>query len=176
MSIRQRYQELGVDKFYQDFGSQYRNPHELCLKPLIQEVFSQERNSEDPNPILDLACGSGEISIALMELGYNNIKATDPYTADNYFQRTGLKAEEYSFEDIAEGALSDRRYSLVICSYALYLCSPSVLPNCCWQLSLICPKLVVLTPHKNPKIESSFGFDLIKERARVYESRSYQII
>jgi 2-polyprenyl-3-methyl-5-hydroxy-6-metoxy-1,4-benzoquinol methylase len=30
--------------------------------------------------VLDLACGSGEITSMLMELGYQNVDACDPYT------------------------------------------------------------------------------------------------
>ena len=34
--------------------------------------------------ILDLACGSGEITLVLQQIGYKNIEGVDPYTHNKY--------------------------------------------------------------------------------------------
>jgi len=34
--------------------------------------------------IVDLACGSGEITLPLKQMGYNNIAGIDPYTFTKY--------------------------------------------------------------------------------------------
>src|SRR5437763_911706 len=79
----------------------------------------------DLTRVLDLACGSGEATLALRELGAGTIDGVDPYTGAAYQARTGQPAEELSFEAIAGGALDGRHYNLVVCSYALHLLEPS---------------------------------------------------
>jgi hypothetical protein len=113
--------------------------------------------------VLDLAAGSGEATLVLRELGAGEVDAVDPYTADAYAKRTGRAAEPLGFEDVAAGALSGRTYSLVVCSYALHLCEPSRLPAVAYQLSLVAPALLVLTPHKRPHVRAEWGWELVGE-------------
>jgi len=81
-----------------------------------------------------------------------------------------------SFEDVAAGALSGRKYSLVVCSFALHLCEPSRLPAVAYQLSLVAPALLILTPHKRPHLREEWGWNLDGEqvvervRSRFYRS------
>jgi hypothetical protein len=126
--------------------------------------------------VLDLAAGSGEVTLALRELGATRVDGVDPYTADAYLARTGNSVERLTFEDVAAGALAGRHYSLVVCSFALHLCEPSRLPAVCQQLSLVGDALLILTPHKRPVIKSEWGWTLVGElvvervRARMYRS------
>lgn len=128
--------------------------------------------------MLDLATGSGEITLALRELGVKHIDAIDPFTYHAYLERTGQPAGRESFEQIAAGALSGRRYSLVVCSFALHLIEESRLPKVCYQLSTIAKQLLVLTPHKRPQIRPEWGWELNYEmvvqrvRARFYHAVS----
>ncbi|NJL43071.1 MAG: class I SAM-dependent methyltransferase, partial [Pseudanabaena sp. SU_2_4] len=122
------------------------NPHEEAIAKLM--ALSVNRWQLNSDRVLDLACGSGEVTLALHGLGYHNISGIDPFTYDAYRQRTGNEAETYSFEDIANGVLSDRYYSLIICSFALHLVPISWLPLVIYQLSLIAGSLVVITPNK----------------------------
>jgi hypothetical protein len=122
--------------------------------------------------VLDLACGSGEVTLALIGAGVKpaDIDACDPYTmeairnrisesnaeeavvvvgggkkgkkgkgkgkkgaanvsSDGGFSQVGLHS--WSFEDIAGGSLEDRRYTTVVCSFALHLCDLSWLRLTC---------------------------------------------
>jgi len=126
--------------------------------------------------VLDLACGSGEVTLALRELEAGAIDGLDPYTGAAYQARTGQPAEAISFEAIASGILEGRRYSLVVCSYALHLLAPSRLPRLAYQLSRVAGALLVLTPHKRPSLRPEWGWALTGEmvvqrvRARGYQA------
>src|SRR5690606_31740148 len=90
--------------------------------------------------VLDLAAGSGEITLALRQATQGRaetatIQGCDPYTGEAYRTRTGSPCEPLSFEAIADGAIRGRRYSCVICSFAMHLVEGSRLPAVCWALS-----------------------------------------
>ncbi len=170
--IRPAYEEHGVTGFYQQFGALYRNPHETILQSLLKRVLLEwELELEH---VLDLACGSGEATLVLQELGAK-VSGIDPYTGQAFFERTGLNAEKFSFDDIANGVLEGRHYSLIVCSFALHLVELSKLPTLMFQLAQITDTLLILTPHKRPQIKSDWGWNLQAEmledrvRARLYQ-------
>jgi SAM-dependent methyltransferase len=175
-AIRQKYEELGVEKYYAQFGAEYRNPHE----PFIGEVLSEavRRWSLDLTRVLDLACGSGEVTLVLRELGARQIDGVDPFTGEAYLARTGQKAEAVSFEQIAAGVLVGRRYSLIVCSFAMHLIEESWLPPLLFQLGEISSCLLILTPHKRPELKAEWGWTLEGEfmaervRARLYKTQT----
>jgi SAM-dependent methyltransferase len=173
-AIRKEYQRYGPEQYYRRFGAEYRNPHEAAVREAIRTAVTAWRL--DLARVLDLACGSGEATLALRELGAASIAAVDPFTGAAYQARTGQPAEELTFEAIAAGALEGRRYSLIVCSYALHLLAPSRLPRLAYQLSRVAPALLVLTPHKRPNLRPEWGWQLAGEmvvgrvRARVYQS------
>lgn len=158
--------------YYARFGAAYRNPHERAVRAALRAAAARW---EFPlGRVLDLACGSGEATLALQELGAGQIDGIDPYTFAAYAARTGRPAERHSFEQIAAGALAGRHYDTIVCSYALHLVEPSRLPALALQLSLIAGHLIVLTPHKRPAIQPAWGWSLAGElvidrvRARHY--------
>lgn len=173
-SIRGEYETRGVRGFYGASGADYRNPHEPQLRRCIRQVIATWRLNL--SNVLDLAAGSGEATLALRDFGASNIDGIDPYTSDAYRARTGNPAEHLTFEAVAAGALSGRRYSLIVCSFALHLCEPSRLPAVAQQLSLAGDALLVLTPHKRPVIRREWGWDGVGEtvvervRARWYRA------
>jgi SAM-dependent methyltransferase len=173
-SIRSEYQARGVRGFYAEAGADYRNPHEPQLRHCIEVAVRTWR--PDLGRVLDLAAGSGEATLALRELGAACVDGIDPYTAAAYLARTGQPAEAFTFENVAAGAMAGRRYSLVVCSFALHLCEPSRLPAVAQQLSLVGDALLVLTPHKRPVIKPQWGWELVGEvivdrvRAKFYRS------
>jgi SAM-dependent methyltransferase len=176
MSIRGEYEKHGVAGYYQQFGSAYRNPHEWAVR---QAVHAAVKTWDlDLAHVLDLACGSGEATLALREAGAAHVDGLDPYTAGAYQARTGAPAKGLSFEAVAAGALEGRRYSLIVCSYALHLLALSRLPRLAYQLSRLAPVLVVLTPHKRPDLRPEWGWRLLGElrvervRVRAYHSLS----
>ncbi len=159
-SIREEYVEVGVTEFYQEHGSAYRNPHEASIAHGL--YLACKGWSLNLLNVLDLACGSGEATIELAKNGATNIDGVDPYTGAAYFARTGKEAMNLSFENVANGALEDRQYTLIVCSYALHLLDESRLPLLCYRLSQISPALVIVTPHKRPKIRR-FCWNLFDE-------------
>ncbi|MBX3066755.1 MAG: class I SAM-dependent methyltransferase [Anaerolineae bacterium] len=175
-SIRGEYQQHGVTSFYRQHGAEYRNPHEPIIRELLTLCAAQWQL--DLTNVLDLACGSGEATLALRDLGADQIAGVDPYTGSAYLARTGISATAVSFEQIAAGALANRsdKYSLIVCSFALHLVAESWLPRLCYQLSQTGDTLLILTPHKRPQIRSGWGWDAPMEllhkrvRARFYRT------
>lgn len=171
-SVRAGYETCGVDGFYEQYGSTYRNPHEASIREVIKEAV--QRWPLDGTSVLDLACGSGEVTLALHDSGFTHIEGIDPYTYAAYEQRTGQPAERYTFVEIAAGILHERRYSLIVCSFALHLVEESRLPVLSYQLSRISPALLILTPHKRPHIRHGWlltdEFVCERVRARFYLS------
>jgi SAM-dependent methyltransferase len=153
--IRLQYETLGVEGFYQAHGDTYRNPHEKQIHDLLEQ-FAPLLNLSNT---LDLACGSGEVSLKLLEFGAV-ISGIDPFTATAYFKRTGLTAENLNFEQIANGVLEHRRYSLIICSFAMHLAAASRLPLLIYQLANISPHLLIVSPHKRPILKPEWGYCL----------------
>jgi 2-polyprenyl-3-methyl-5-hydroxy-6-metoxy-1,4-benzoquinol methylase len=161
-SIRRQYEQHGVRGFYAQHGAEYRNPHEAAVVRALQAAVLAWQ--PDLSEVLDLACGSGEVTLALRALGAGRVAGIDPFTGAAYLARTGQPAEPLSFEAIAAGALDGRRYSLIVCSYALHLLDPSRLPTVVYQLSRLSPRLLVLTPHKRPHLRPKWGWALAGER------------
>jgi len=171
-AIRRRYEQLGARGYYEQHGGEYRNPHE----PIVRQILAAavDRWGLDLSSVLDLACGSGEVTLSLRELGATEIQGIDPYTCEAYRARTGTTAEALSFEQIASGALAGRRHSLIVCSFAMHLIETSWLPPLLLQLACVAPRLLILTPHKRPNIRPAWGWHLDDElllervRARIY--------
>lgn len=172
-SIRAAYEQHGVDGFYRAEGNSYRNPHEPTIRRALTQVVPTW--SLDLAQVLDLACGSGEATLALRNLGAGQIDGIDPYTGQAYRARTGQAAEPYTFAEIAAGALVGRGYTLIVCSFALHLAEQSRLPLLCYRLAEIAPSMLILTPHKRPELHESWGWLLHEEtviervRARLYK-------
>jgi SAM-dependent methyltransferase len=170
--IRGQYERHGSDGYYRRFGKDYRNPHEPIVRESILSAI--ERWKPELSNVLDLAAGSGEATLALRQAGAGRIDGIDPYTFEAYQRRTGHEAERITFHQVAAGALADRNYDLIVCSFALHLCEASRLPRLASQLALISPALLVLTPHKRPEIRPAWGWRLEGEfiadrvRTRMY--------
>lgn len=174
-SVRAGYVRLGVAGFYAAHGEHYRNPHEDGVREAVAAFVDRL----PPGPLLDLAAGSGEVTLALRELGRDaaEIVGCDPHTAAAYHGRTGVMAQPWSFEQLSHGF--DRRFSAIVCSFALHLCPPSWLPTLVIAMANAAPVLLVITPHKRPELRDAWGFTLADERyfvehrvrARLYRSQ-----
>jgi hypothetical protein len=164
---------LGADGWYRDHGATYRNPHEDAVTAMIERSVRQFPDRYQSGLVLDLAAGSGEVTLALRSCGVDPlmIEACDPYTVSAYAARVGSPCSTMSFADVARGDLAGRRYSAVICSYALHLCEPSRLPLVCAQLAAVADMLVVITPHKRPEIDAAWGWRLADE----YRDGGYRV-
>jgi Methyltransferase domain len=171
-SVRQQYETHGVAGYYEEYGADYHNPHEAIIAEVLRLAVT--RWQLDLTAVLDLACGSGEVTLALRSLGAGKIDGVDPYTGAAYLARTGQTAAALRFEDIAVGALQGQQYTLMVCSFALHLLPVSWLPAVLAQLRENAACLLLLTPHKRPVIRPEWGwqlhdeFVLEKVRARCY--------
>lgn len=176
-SIRSAYEQYGSRAYYRVHGHDYRNPHEAAIRQTVTAAL--DHWSLDLSHVLDLACGSGEVTLALREAGAERVIGIDPFTGDAYLRRTGQRAESLLFEDVAQGALDDREYSLIVCSFALHLIESSRLPALMYRLCAIAPRLLIITPHKRPQLGEDWGWRLVGERvrkrvrARLYDSTDH---
>jgi SAM-dependent methyltransferase len=163
--IRPQYETHGVTGFYEQFGASYSNPHEPHIRSLLERLIREWNLSL--SHVLDLACGSGEVSSVILEHG-GMVTGIDPFTFEAFQKRTGLEAERWTFEQIANGALEGRSFSLIVCSFALHLVEASRLPMVAFQLTQISETLLILTPHKRPNLKPDWGWNL---KAEVLEAR-----
>lgn len=168
-AIRPEYDRLGPEGYYRAHGADYRNPHEAIVRTLILGRFAEA--PPGPGSILDLACGSGEATLALRAAGAADVVGADPFTGDAYKARTGSDALRLRFEDICDGALVEHRFSLVVCSFAMHLLPESRLPVLLPMLAQAAPRLWILTPHKRPAILPSHGWrldaEILRDRVRL---------
>ncbi len=174
-SVRGGYARLGVAGYYAAHGEHYRNPHEAGVRAAVAAFVERL----PAGTVLDLAAGSGEVTLALRELGRDaaDIVGCDPHTGAAYRERTGVVPESWSFEQLSQGL--ERRFAAVVCSFALHLCPSSWLPKLVIAMAGAAPVLLVITPHKRPELRDAWGFVLDEERyfvehrvrARLYRSR-----
>jgi len=168
-AVRNEYAEIGVENYYLKHSKDYSNPHEKTIKNLL---IIAEQNNFIGKKVLDLACGSGEVTSALLNFDHE-ITGLDPYTTDFYREKTSNKVLKLSFKDIILGKLTEK-FDTIICSFALHLCDISMLPNLLWKLSEISNTLIVITPHKRPDCDMIASWLLVDEiimdrvRMRVY--------
>lgn len=102
------YKDVGVEKYYEQNGANYTNPHKYDIERLLRKkLYPQNKFIKQEHKILDLACGSGEITLVLKQMGYNNISGMDPYTHVKYEEMTGLKCSQLNFVDIVNGELDE---------------------------------------------------------------------
>jgi SAM-dependent methyltransferase len=160
--IRPEYDRLGPAAYYAEHGAKYANPHEAVIRRLMHRWIDAKAPAADAR-ILDLCCGSGEISAVFIEHGIGRITGIDPYTGPAYRARTGFEALPHDFVAISQGVLDSESYDFIFCSFALHLADTGLLPQVCLSLARISPALVVLTPHKRPEIRPAWGWQLDEE-------------
>ena len=149
-SVRAGYEELGVEGYYKLHCEDYSNPHIKEIEYLLKNEINKDYFGKH---ILDMCCGSGEVTNIINEYGKYDIEGLDPYTSLAYKVKTGKECLIYDFKDIVCGALKNKRYDTIICSFAMHLCEESMLNCLLYQISLIADTLIILTPHKRPEIK-----------------------
>ena len=150
--IRKLYEQLGAQKYYQQYGDSYQNPHQEYIKQLLQA----NENRLDYRQILDFCAGSGEVTTTIQKLGYDKSTASDPYTAVLFEQKTKQKCFSWSFDDVIKGHLVGK-YSSIICSFAMHLCEEEKLYPLVTNLFAHTNSIVIITPHKRPQLENLTG-------------------
>lgn len=163
-AIINEYKKHGVDNFYKLHNHDYTNPHRDIVENLIDSAKSQWGISGN---ILDLCCGSGEVSACLAEF---DVEGIDPYTYRLYEENTHNRCIQMTFKDIVQFGL-EKDYDYIICSYAMHLCEKSMLPMLLYQLGVSTRNLIILTPHKKPDCRGPF----FKEHKRLKYERTRMI-
>src|SRR5262249_54575662 len=98
-SVRAAYEQHGAERYYRTHGDAYANPHELRVRAALAAAVREW--PLDLSSVLDLAAGSGEVTRCLLDLGYQSIEATDPFTFEAYTRSTGRPCAPFSFQEIA---------------------------------------------------------------------------
>ena len=169
VSIREQYETFGVEKYYQEHGDTYSNPHREIIHQLLEEQPIGDK-------VLDLCCGSGEVTSYLQQKNPTlHITGNDPYTYASYMRNTQAPCYRFDFKEIAQGALTNYHFDTIICSFALHLCPISLLPNVLYQLSLISTTLVILTPHKKPELPEIFWYQVEERLVEKVRMRTYRL-
>lgn len=136
----------GAEGYYKAHGATYRSPHEHAVRRLLRDDCweiakkppttrggggdgddddGDDSGADSGDRILDLACGSGEITRALLEIGIpvESIDATDPFTQRAFEERCGFPCWSYSFQDIANGTSQIvLKYNKLFLSYLWWIC------------------------------------------------------
>lgn len=174
-SIRSAYEACGTTDFYMSHGAEYSNPHEQvlaeCMSTALCHWLPTLQLSEDaavPWRVLDVACGSGEASLAFSaairgRVGALEVLACDPYTYTRYEERTGRSCHRWSFDELADGVLERTQpmaIDLVLASFCLHLLHPPSLHRTLAALARVSRWLLVATPHRKPAIDESTGWSL----------------
>jgi SAM-dependent methyltransferase len=145
MSLRQHYEQFGVDKYYIDHSDKYVNYHYDQVKDLLI------KNEYINGSILDLCCGNGEVTQVLQDLGHTNIKGCDPYTYQHYIDKTKKECYQYNFVHIMNNKLNEK-FDTIICSFAMHLCPIKDLSFMISNLTF--NKLIIISPHKRPNLDN----------------------
>lgn len=144
--VRNEYKD-GVDNFYQNRGDSYQNEHmEIVLSLINNDIDFYKSKS-----VLDLCCGNGDVT-SFLEGHIGSIEGSDPYLYSKYIESTGRSCLRLSFKDLAMGKLN-KKYDIIICSFALHLCDRSMLANVLYNLKQCSDNLVIITPNKKPNID-----------------------
>jgi SAM-dependent methyltransferase len=177
-SVHEAYAALGATDFYIQHGRQYSNPHEGLLAEAMAMALDEWESSKafafavdlQPLRVLDVACGSGEATIAFeswLASGANGITrppaiidACDPYTRVRYEERTGSVANPWSFAQLAQGVLDDvQQFDLILASFCLHLLDATQLEDTLQSLARVSRYLLVATPHRWPIITPESGWE-----------------
>ena len=152
-SIREQYFDNGVAGYYKNIQN-YHNPH---IKQ-ITELLTNNLDKIKRGNILDMCCGSGEVTKILLDNQINKIKGSDKYTGALYIKNTSKDFMDLSFKDILSGKLCEN-FSTIICSFALHLVNDRDLRMIIVELFRHTGRLIIIAPHKRPFIER-YGVNL----------------
>lgn len=175
--IRPLYDQHGAEGYYREHAEAYENPHLPMIQQLLKRNFYRLDCSGN---VLDFAAGGGEVTLALMQLGAQNLAGCDPYTFALYEKKTGIQCLRHSFKDVVKNQILGP-YSLIVSSFALHLCPIKDLFPLTWNLLQAAPTLVVITPHKRPELENLPQIGLLWEdvvedaRGKKVRMKAYQL-
>lgn len=150
MSIRIRYEEVGVDAYYQVSGEDYYNPHEASVKNCLRYFY----NTKEHENVFDFACGDG---LATKWIGNrSNVIGCDGYLHNRYRKETKRFCYSLKFDEFCDfDNVVDDNFDLTILSYGIDLIEKSYIQTVLYRLALISKELLVIRPN-NHIIKSPF--------------------
>lgn len=131
---------LTPDEYYRAHAGDYVNGQAEAVGPLLKALAVHLRPR-----VLDLGCGAGLATQALIGLGVTDIVGSDrsPEMVQRYTQETGKPGQVASFWDQQPSALT------AVCVHALHLCPASRLWEVPWTLRTAgIQHLIVISPLK----------------------------
>lgn len=175
--IRNEYAKFdSIESYYKENSKTYENPHISIIEEHLSTLIRDGKINKE-HKILDLCCGTGQVTLFLNKNGINKISGCDPYTYEEYEKRTGIKPYRHTFLDIANGnhSFKEKEFDLIICSFAMHLCEKSILPNLMYNLSSISDELIILSPNNKPEINIFWDCEMEekkdKVRTKIYKSK-----
>jgi hypothetical protein len=156
--IREKYETFGAEDYYKNHATDYQNPHFKEIKALLIQNYLRF----DCSNVLDLSAGGGEVSRILLDLNLGEIEGCDPFTFDLFEKNIQKPCLTHSFMDIVKG-VELKKYSAIVCSFAMHLCPDKDLFSLVWNLFQAAPTLLIITPHKRPELEKLPNVKLLWE-------------
>ncbi len=155
ISMHENYKKHGVKDYYIKNSENYINLHGCQIRDLLIKNI----NRFNFGSVLDLCCGSGEVTRVLLENGIKDVEGADPYTFKLYIKNTGKHCINLSFKDILRGKLN-KNYNIIICSFAFHLINEKDLFMIVNKLFLHTKTIIIIAPHKRPYLERIKGVNL----------------
>lgn len=162
VGMREKYEEMGVDGYYEAEGDNYSNPH---MDQIIEVLFkAYEAELLDFTRVLDVCAGHGEVSTVVKDLYPEAVVfGLDPYTYKGYERKIGQQCWQLSFEDIRKGKLMEqagadpKSFSCIVSSFGLHLLEEKHTWGVISQLVELTDTVVIITPHKRPELDGVCG-------------------
>lgn len=146
----------GVESFYKDNGKDYKNPHEDRVVRVLR-AMAPHLHKRVISSVIDIACGSGEASLALLQWFPYKVTFVDPYTKAALLKRIPeATCLEYHFLDLIEKEWPC--HDLAVVSYAYHLLPKSLETLFCMTLASRVKHLLLVHPHKKRKNIPHFSF------------------
>jgi ubiquinone/menaquinone biosynthesis C-methylase UbiE len=143
-SIRQQYEQCGVDSYYLEHGGGYENPHAQDVVKCLRYFYSKEKHMK----VLDFACGDGLVSKRIGN--QSKIIGCDGYLYERYTKETGNRCHKHTFQDICDfNNFIENNFDLIVFSYAIDLVESSYIQQLLYRLSTIGKEMLVIRPNKH---------------------------
>lgn len=168
-TIREKYEQFGVNSYYLEHGGEYENPHAQDVIKCLRYFY----NKEQYRKVLDFACGDGLVSKWIGKR--SEIIGCDGYLHERYIRETGNKCHPYTFANICDFNNSiENNFDLIIFSYAIDLVESSYIQQLLYRLSLISKELLIIRPNKHLINSPFWDYQRFhyegKAKATLYES------
>ena len=186
VGMRGKYEELGVDGYYEAHADAYSNPHLGQIAAVLQEAH--EEGMLDFTRVMDLCCGNGEAAGVVRTIHPEaELIGVDPYTYQGFEQKIGAPCWRLSFDDIRRGQLLEqpgaepKSFSCIISSFGLHLLDEKHTWAVVSQLVELTDTIVIITPHKRPELEGVCGLSkcgetsALTERGKAVRLKAYRI-